>query len=81
MMLRLCFFERVQVRARALAVELPHPSAGTVKLVRNPMRLSATPAQSGMAPPLLGQHTDEVLRQLLGHDAQHIAALRAQGVL
>ena len=74
-------FANPQVRARELAVELPHPSAGSVTLVRNPMRLSATPAQSGMAPPLLGQHTDEVLRELLGHDPQQIAALREQGVL
>ncbi|MES2743417.1 MAG: CaiB/BaiF CoA-transferase family protein [Pseudomonadota bacterium] len=74
-------FDNPQVRARELAVQLPHPLAGTVKLVRSPMRLSATPVQSEMAPPLLGQHTDEVLRELLGHTPQQIAALRAHGVL
>ena len=74
-------FENPQVKARGLAFELPHPSAGTVKLVRSPMRLSATPPCAELAPPLLGQHTDEVLREILGHSAERIAALRAQGVL
>ena len=74
-------FDNPQVKARGLAFELPHPSAGTVKLVRSPMRLSATPPRAELAPPLLGQHTDEVLRDILGHSAARIAALRAQGVL
>ncbi len=74
-------FDNPQVRARGLAFELPHPSAGKVTLVRSPMRLSATPAGSALAPPLLGQHTDEVLREVLGHSAERIAALRAKGVL
>ncbi|SFL80775.1 CaiB/BaiF CoA transferase family protein [Rugamonas rubra] len=74
-------YQDPQVLARGLVVELPHPSAGTVKLVRNPMRLSATPALADLAPPLLGQHTEEVLGQLLGHSATDVAALRAKGVL
>ncbi|MES2074806.1 MAG: CaiB/BaiF CoA-transferase family protein [Pseudomonadota bacterium] len=74
-------YQDPQVVARELVVELPHPTAGTVKLVRNPMRLSATPALADLAPPLLGQHTEEVLGQLLGHSAADVAALRAKGVL
>jgi crotonobetainyl-CoA:carnitine CoA-transferase CaiB-like acyl-CoA transferase len=74
-------YQDPQVVARGLVVELPHPTAGTVKLVRSPMKLSATPALADLAPPLLGQHTEEVLGQLLGHSAADVAALRAKGVL
>jgi formyl-CoA transferase len=74
-------FENPQVQARGVAIELPHPVAGTVKLVRSPMKMSATPATSDKAPPLLGQHTDEVLREVLGKSSGQIAALRAKGVL
>jgi formyl-CoA transferase len=74
-------FQNPQVQARGMMVEAPHPTAGKVKLVRNPMRLSASPAETNKAPPLLGQHTDEVLRDLLGRSEQDIAALRAKGIL
>jgi crotonobetainyl-CoA:carnitine CoA-transferase CaiB-like acyl-CoA transferase len=74
-------FENEQVRARGVQVELPHPEAGKVKLVRSPMRMSTLSTTSETAPPLLGQHTDEVLRELLGKDEEEIAALRARGVL
>ncbi|AWL04116.1 CaiB/BaiF CoA transferase family protein [Massilia oculi] len=74
-------FANEQVVAREMAIDLPHPSAGQVKLVRNPIRMSATPATSGMAPPLLGQHTTEVLREVLGRSEEEIAALRERGVI
>ena len=74
-------FDNPQVQARGLAIDLPHPSAGAVKLVRSPMRMSATPAGSDLAPPLLGQHTDEVLTEVMGRTAAQIAALRAGGVI
>ncbi len=74
-------FDNPQVRARGVAMEMPHPTAGKVTLVRSPMRLSATPVATDKAPPLLGQHTDEVLREVLGHSEERIAALRAKGVL
>jgi crotonobetainyl-CoA:carnitine CoA-transferase CaiB-like acyl-CoA transferase len=69
------------VKARAMAVELPHPAAGKVTLVRSPMKMSATPATSTMAPPLLGQHTEEVLREVLGKSGDEVAALRERGVV
>lgn len=74
-------FANEQVVAREMAIDLPHPSAGQVKLVRNPIRMSATPATSAMAPPLLGQHTDEVLREVLGRSEDEIAALRDRGIV
>jgi formyl-CoA transferase len=74
-------FANEQVLARGMQVDLPHPVAGKVKLVRSPMKMSAMPATSELAPPLLGQHTDEVLAEVLGKSGEEIAALRARGVL
>jgi crotonobetainyl-CoA:carnitine CoA-transferase CaiB-like acyl-CoA transferase len=74
-------FENPQVKARGIAIDMPHPAAGKVTLVRSPMKLSATPAVTSIPPPLLGQHTDEVLRDVLGRSDGEIAALRAKGVL
>ena len=74
-------FANPQVIARGVAIDVPHPSAGKVTLVRSPMKLSGTPVSTGKPPPLLGQHTDEVLREVLGRSDDDIAALRAKGVL
>ena len=60
-------FADPQVQARGIQVDLPHP-LGTVSTVASPVRLSATPVQYRMAPPLLGQHTEEVLRDWLQTD-------------
>ncbi len=66
-----------QVQHRGMRVELPHPTAGTVPLVGSPMKFSESPVEYRSAPPLLGQHTDEVLRDVLGMDDTAIAQLRA----
>jgi hypothetical protein len=65
-----------QVAARGLRVDLPHPLAHCVPLVASPIRFSATPAVYERAPPLLGEHTDEVLRERLHYGADRIAELR-----
>jgi crotonobetainyl-CoA:carnitine CoA-transferase CaiB-like acyl-CoA transferase len=74
-------FENPQVKARGVAFEMDHPAAGKVKLVRSPMKLSVTPAEAALPPPMLGQHTEEVLHDLLGRSHADIAALRDKGVL
>jgi crotonobetainyl-CoA:carnitine CoA-transferase CaiB-like acyl-CoA transferase len=74
-------FSEPQALARALRMELPHPSAGKVSLVRSPMRFSETPVEHGLPPPTLGQHTDEVLRDVLEKDASDIARLRSEGIV
>jgi crotonobetainyl-CoA:carnitine CoA-transferase CaiB-like acyl-CoA transferase len=74
-------FEEPQVRARGVRIELQHPVAGTLPMVASPMRFSDTALEYTLPPPLLGQHTDEVLRKLLGLSESEIAKLRADGVL
>jgi len=74
-------FQEPQAVARGLRIELDHPLAGRVSLVRSPMRFSATPLEHKIPPPTLGQHTDEVLRGLLGMSEVEVARLRAEGVV
>jgi crotonobetainyl-CoA:carnitine CoA-transferase CaiB-like acyl-CoA transferase len=74
-------FAEPQAVARGLRIELPHPAAGKVSLVRSPMRFSETPVEHRVPPPLLGEHTDEVLQGLLGRSDAQIAQLRAEGAI
>ncbi|PZP24425.1 CaiB/BaiF CoA transferase family protein [Pseudomonas kuykendallii] len=74
-------FADPQVIARGLRVELPHPLAGSVPQVASPIRLSETPVEYRNAPPLLGEHSEQVLREWLGMAASEVAALRERGVL
>ncbi|MEY3180014.1 MAG: hypothetical protein RL614_486 [Pseudomonadota bacterium] len=74
-------FENEQVIARGIEMHVPHPTAGTMKLVASPMRLSKTPVEVRMPPPLLGQHTDEVLRDELGMSASQINELHQRGII
>jgi len=76
-------FEDPHVKAREMVVNVPHPLAGPdgAKLIASPLRLSETPVQYRHHPPLLGQHTDEVLRDVLGYDDDRIAELRDAGAI
>ncbi len=73
-------FENEQVVARAMRFDLPHPAAGSVPMVRNPIRYSATQLEYHRPPPMLGQHTREVLAQL-GYSDAEIDGLKSQGIL
>ena len=68
-----------QVQARGVFVETDHPAAGKVPVVSVPIRLSATPGGVRSAAPVLGQHTEEVMREVLGLDAAALDALRKAG--
>jgi crotonobetainyl-CoA:carnitine CoA-transferase CaiB-like acyl-CoA transferase len=74
-------YEEPQVKARGIRVDLDHPVAGKLPTVASPMRFSATPVEYRQAPPVLGQHTDEVLRELLGKTGAQLEALRAAKVI
>lgn len=74
-------FADPQVLARGLAVTMPHGLAGSVPQVASPIRLSETPVEYRMAPPLLGEHTADVLQRVLGLDEQDVIRLRGTGVL
>jgi formyl-CoA transferase len=74
-------FEEPQVKARGVRIELEHAAAGRLPLVASPMRFSGTPIEYLLAPPLLGEHTSEVLRRVLGKNDAEIARLRAARVI
>lgn len=74
-------FQDPQVQARGLAIELPHVLAGRVPQVASPIRLSQTPVEYRNAPPLLGEHTDEVLQRVLGLTAGALEGLRKSGAV
>ena len=74
-------FADPQVQARGLAMQLPHALAGLVPQVASPIRLSKTPVEYRNAPPLLGEHTRQVLEQVLGLKAATVEALRRSGVV
>ena len=74
-------FADPQVLARQMLIELRHPTLGTLKQAGFPYNFSATPAEPRRHPPLLGEHTDEVLRDLLGLGPEQIAHLRGEGAI
>ena len=73
--------EHPQVAARGALVESTHPVAGTIRVVGPPVRMSETPGSVRLPAPLLGEHTDEVLRERLGMRDEEIERLRAAGAL
>jgi CoA:oxalate CoA-transferase len=70
-----------QVLARDMIVEIEHPIAGKFKMPGVPIKLSETPGAVEKPAPLLGQHTEEILQEMLGFTKAKVAALREQGVL
>ena len=74
-------FSDPQVVHRKMIAEVPHATIGTLRLSGIPIKYSATPGTIRRAPPLLGEHTDELLAEVLGYSPERIEALRRQGVL
>ena len=74
-------FADPQVVHRGMRIEMEHETAKVLPLVGSPLRLSAAPVEYRRAPPLLGEHTDEVLSRVLNLSAQRLEALRAAGAI
>jgi crotonobetainyl-CoA:carnitine CoA-transferase CaiB-like acyl-CoA transferase len=73
-------FKAPQVLHREMLVDVEHPTAGTVPMAGIPVKFSATPASIRLPPPLLGEHTEEVLASWLGMSGQDIAELKKRAV-
>ncbi len=73
--------EDPQVQARAMVQEIEHPTVGPIRVLGPVAKFGRTPATVRLAPPALGYHTEEILRDLLGYNAEHIATLRQRGVI
>ena len=76
-------FDDAQVAARGMKIEMNHPATGgePLSLIGSPSKMSVTEVSYRHAPPMLGQHTEEVLEELLGIDAAECNRLREQGVI
>jgi len=74
-------FADPQVRARGMRMDLPHQSCGSVPSIANPIRFSGTPISYAGGPPVLGQHTGEVLKRLLGADDEALRQWTAAGAI
>jgi crotonobetainyl-CoA:carnitine CoA-transferase CaiB-like acyl-CoA transferase len=74
-------FDDPQVKARGLRIELDHPAGSKAPMVRSPMRFSETQLEFKIPPPMLGQHTEEILRDELGRSQADIAKLRNDGIV
>lgn len=70
-----------ETAARELVQQVPHASEGMVPVVRSPLAFSATPVRQPVGAPLLGQHSGEVLREMLGYSEAQVAALMQKGII
>jgi CoA:oxalate CoA-transferase len=69
-----------QVQSRDMIVEVEHPTAGRMKIPGIPIKMSETPGQVDVCAPCLGEHTDEILTEVLGYSAEKIAALKSEDI-
>jgi crotonobetainyl-CoA:carnitine CoA-transferase CaiB-like acyl-CoA transferase len=74
-------FADPQLKHRDMIAEVPHPTIGTLRLTGIPIKYSETPSTIRLHPPLLGEHTDEVLAEVLSYSSEQIETLKAQGAI
>ena len=74
-------FSDPHVQAREMLAEIPHPTADTLKMVASPMKLTDTPCEITRHPPLLGEHTAEVLQEKLAYSSEKIETLRKENIV
>jgi crotonobetainyl-CoA:carnitine CoA-transferase CaiB-like acyl-CoA transferase len=74
-------FTDPHVVARGMVMEMEHATGGAMKMIANPVKLSETPADYRLPPPVLGQHTEHVLSSKLGLSAAELATLREKGII
>jgi crotonobetainyl-CoA:carnitine CoA-transferase CaiB-like acyl-CoA transferase len=74
-------FDNPQAKARNLELFVEHSTAGTVRVTGFPYKLSQTPAEVHLPPPILGEHTEKVLTELLGYSLENVSLLRERGVI
>jgi formyl-CoA transferase len=74
-------FADPQVRHRNMVVEMPHKTIGKLRLCGLPVKYSETPASIRLPPPLLGEHTDEILRDVLSYSQEEIEELKSQSAI
>ncbi len=74
-------FDHPQVQARDLILEVEHPNAGPIQLPGFPYKLNQTPAQLRYPPPLLGEHTEEVLTEILDYSKEDLARFKERGAI
>jgi formyl-CoA transferase len=73
--------EDPQVQAREMVINVPHPSAGTFRMVASPLKIPTAPADVRLPPPMLGEHTEQILQDVLGYDQQAVQRLRDAQVI
>jgi formyl-CoA transferase len=74
-------FENPQVLSREMKLNVTHPTAGSVPLVGSPLKIPTAPVELRLSPPLLGEHTVEILKELLGYNQEGVEELRNQNVI
>ncbi len=74
-------FSMPQVKEREMLVKMNHPTIGELPLVGSPLKMSATPVEYRLAPPLMGEHTVSILQELLGYSNDQIVKLRLSGAV
>jgi formyl-CoA transferase len=74
-------FSHPQAQDRQLKIEIEHPTAGLLGFPGYPYKMSKTPARAHRPPPLLGEHTEEILKELLGYTPDEVQQLRERGAI